>query len=211
VRSPFFRRNLAPIVAGILAAALGIGAWAVIRRLRRAPAAAPARPTLAVLPFRNLSGNPAEDYVSDGMTEEMITQFGRMDPQGLGVIARTSVMKYKNTEEGTRAIGNELDVDYVLEGRVREDSKEAFVTAQLIQCATSQTLWSESYERPFTDFAARLAASRKPVSLIRITRWPTMASHEPLACRLSFHLTRRRRQAGQRSRRKSDCPRLFNS
>lgn len=170
-KSPLLRRNLAPVVAGILAVVLGVGAWVIIKRLRRA--AAPAHRMLAVLPFRNLSGNPAEDYVSDGMTEEMITQLGRIDPQGLGVIARTSVMKYKNTEEGTRAIGNELNVDYVLEGSVREDSKEAFVTAQLIQVRDQTDLWSESYERPFKDiFAIQRDVARRVAESLALKLLP---------------------------------------
>jgi TolB-like protein/DNA-binding winged helix-turn-helix (wHTH) protein/Tfp pilus assembly protein PilF len=153
-RSASRRIILAPAIVGILIAVLGIGAWALLKRLRHSPVERAVRPMLAVLPFRNFSGNPAEDYVSDGMTEEMITQLGRMDPQGLGVIARTSVMKYGNTTEDVRAIGRELDVDYVLEGSVREDTKEVFVTAQLIQVPDQTHLWAETYERPLTDIFA---------------------------------------------------------
>jgi Tfp pilus assembly protein PilF len=96
----------------------------------------------------------------------MITQLGRMDPQGLGVIARTSVMKYEKTDDDIRTIGKELNVNFVLEGSVREDSTQAFITAQLVHVRDQTELWSETYERPFSgifaiqrDLARRVAES----------------------------------------------------
>ncbi|HEV2417902.1 MAG TPA: winged helix-turn-helix domain-containing protein [Terriglobia bacterium] len=164
-------------VAGFLVAVLGVGVWAFLKRLRPALTTTAARPMLAVLPFRNLSGNPAEDYVSDGMTEEMITQLGRMDPQGLGVIARTSVMKYKNTDEDTRQIGGELNVDFVLEGSVREDSKQVFITAQLIQVRNRTDLWSETYERPLRDiFAIQRDVARRVAESLALRLLPETES-----------------------------------
>src|SRR2546425_373212 len=77
------------------------------------------RVMIAVLPFGNLSGDPAQEHLSDGLTEEMITELGRFDPEQLGVIARTSVMKYKNARGGLRAIVRDIPVDFVLEGSVR--------------------------------------------------------------------------------------------
>jgi TolB-like protein/Tfp pilus assembly protein PilF/DNA-binding winged helix-turn-helix (wHTH) protein len=154
------------LICGILFVLLALGAWEVFRRARQAPASIHARPMLAVLPFRNLSGNSADDYVSDGLTEEVITQLGRVDPQGLGVIARSSVIKYKNTDESIRAIGKELNVDFVLEGSVRGNSQQTFITAQLVKVGDQTELWSETYERPFKDIfviqrdvARRVAAS----------------------------------------------------
>lgn len=176
-RLPFYRRIQALVIAGILVAVLGVGVWVLLKHLRPAPAAAAARPMLAVLPFRNLSGNPAEDYVSDGMTEEMITQLGRMDPQGLSVIARTSVMKYKNTDEDTRQIGGELNVDFVLEGSVREDSKQVFITAQLIQVRNRTDLWSETYERPLSDiFAIQRDVARRVAESLALKLLPETES-----------------------------------
>lgn len=87
---------------------------------------------LAVLPFENLTGDAGQDYFSDGMTEEMITQMGNLDPQHMGVIARTSVMQYKGRREGLDQIGRELGVQYVLEGSVRRDANRVRITAQLI-------------------------------------------------------------------------------
>lgn len=102
---------------------------------------------LAVLPFQNLTGDPGQEYFSDGLTEEMIAQLGRLDPDHLGVIARTSVMHYKNTQEPVHQIGEELEVQYVLEGSVRRDSDKVRITAQLIQVKDQTHLWSRQYDR----------------------------------------------------------------
>jgi len=74
---------------------------------------------LAVLPFENLSGDSAQEYFSEGLTEEMISRLGQMEPQRLGVIARTSAIQYKGTKKRIDQIGEELGVDYILEGTVR--------------------------------------------------------------------------------------------
>ena len=111
----------------------------------------PHRIMLAVLPFRNLSGDPTQDFASDAMTEEMITHLGRLTPQSLGVIARTSVMKYRNSTADVKTIGRDLGVDYVLEGSVRRGPGQIDVTAQLIQVKDQTHLWAETYERSLTD------------------------------------------------------------
>ena len=81
---------------------------------------------LAVLPFVNLSGDPREDYLADGMTEEIITQLGSLEPSQLGVIARTSSMQYKGAQKSAAQVAQELGVDYLLEGSVRrEDAARA--------------------------------------------------------------------------------------
>jgi hypothetical protein len=74
---------------------------------------------LAVLPFQNLSGDPGQEYFADGLTEEMITDLGKLNPRAMGVIARTSAMKYKNSKEDIAQIARALGVGYVLEGSVR--------------------------------------------------------------------------------------------
>jgi len=111
----------------------------------------PQRIMLAVLPFANLSGDANEDYFADGLTEEMIAQLGQLQPTKLGVIARTSVVRYKNTKEPIARIGNELGVGYVLEGSVRRANGRVRITAQLIQAAPQSHVWAETYERPLTD------------------------------------------------------------
>jgi TolB-like protein/DNA-binding winged helix-turn-helix (wHTH) protein/Tfp pilus assembly protein PilF len=111
------------------------------------PQAAPERVMLAVLPFENLTGDAAQEYFSDGMTEEMIAQLGNLDPQHLGVIARTSVMHYKNGKTPLDQIGRELGVQYVLEGSVRRDADKVRITAQLIQMKDQSHLWARRYDR----------------------------------------------------------------
>lgn len=111
----------------------------------------PERVMLAVLPFANLSGDAHEDYFADGLTEEMITQLGQLQPRRLGVIARTSTIRYKDTKETAAQIGQELGVGYLLEGSVRRGGERVRVTAQLIQAAEQTHLWAETYERPLTD------------------------------------------------------------
>jgi TolB-like protein/DNA-binding winged helix-turn-helix (wHTH) protein/Flp pilus assembly protein TadD len=106
---------------------------------------------LAVLPFANLSGDAHEDYFADGLTEEMITQLGQFQPSKLGVIARTSTVRYKDTKETVAQIGRELGVDYLLEGSVRRGGDRVRITAQLIRAAEQTHLWAETYERPLTD------------------------------------------------------------
>src|SRR5208282_107481 len=109
---------------------------------------------LAVLPFDNLSGDREQEYFSDGLTEEMINQLGRLHPERLGVIARTSAMKYKHANKGIDQIGSELGVDYVLEGGVRRAGEHLRITAQLIQVTDQTHLWAESYERDLRDALA---------------------------------------------------------
>lgn len=102
---------------------------------------------LAVLPFENLNPDSTQDYFSDGLTEEMITQLGRLQPARLGVIARTTALTYKKTGKDIRQIGRELGVGYVLEGSVRREADRVRITAQLIGVEDQTHLWAETYER----------------------------------------------------------------
>src|SRR6267143_3544086 len=143
------RRTIFLVSTGVLATLLllfflGARGW---KRLPGATKQFPHRTMLAVLPFQNLSGDASQDYFSDGLTEEMITQLGRLDPKQLGVIARTSVMHYKNTQQPLDQIGRELGVQYVLEGSVRRESDKVRITAQLIQIKDQTHLWAREYDR----------------------------------------------------------------
>lgn len=106
---------------------------------------------LAVLPFENLTGDANQEYFSDGLTEEMISQLGRLDPQRMGVIGRTSVMHYKHRSEALDQIGRELGVQYVLEGSVRREADRVRITAQLIQVKDQSHLWAQEYDRQLKD------------------------------------------------------------
>jgi TolB-like protein/tetratricopeptide (TPR) repeat protein len=110
-----------------------------------------AKKMLAVLPFENLGGNPEQDYFSDGLTEEMISHLGQLDPRRLGVIARTSAIQYKNTRKSITKIAAELNVSYVLEGSVRCEGNGARITAQLIEAMDQTHVWSASYNRDLRD------------------------------------------------------------
>lgn len=111
--------------------------------------AASRRKRLLVLPFENLSGNPAQDYLADGFTEETIAQLSLLDPERLAVIARTTAMHYKARRKTVSAIARELGVDYVLEGSVRRngDSNEMRLIAQLIQTSDQTHIWTQTYNR----------------------------------------------------------------
>lgn len=111
------------------------------------PESTSARVMLAVLPFENLSSDPEQDYVADGLTEEMISQLGRYQPDTLGVIARTTMMQYRARQKTVRQIGGELHVDYVVDGSVRREAERLRVTAHLIRASDQSHLWSGTYEQ----------------------------------------------------------------
>ena len=128
-----------------------LGGWQVWSHYRASPKPAGGRLMLAVLPFENLTGDAGQEYFSDGLTEEMITQLGRMDPQRLGVIARTSVMPYKHSSQHMDRIARDLGVQYVLEGSVRRDADRVRITAQLIRASDQTHLWAREYDRGLKD------------------------------------------------------------
>lgn len=132
-------------------ALLVVTGYFVSRRFWSPPSASTQKVMLAVLPFVNLSGDAHEDYFADGLTEEMTAQLGQFQPSRLGVIARTSTVRYKGTQETAAQIGQELGVGYLLEGSVRRGGDRVRVTAQLIQVGEQTHLWAESYERPVAD------------------------------------------------------------
>ena len=164
------RRSLLFVgIAAALAMLLtGYFLWARSDRVR---VASTGRVMLAVLPFTNLTGDSGQDYLSDGMTEEMITQLGRLDSKRFGVIARTSVMHYKNSQVKLDQIGRELGVQYVLEGSIRRDSDSVRITAQLIQVSDQTHIWARQYDRKVKDLLllegeiARKISDEVPITL----------------------------------------------
>jgi TolB-like protein len=106
---------------------------------------------LAVLPFDNLSGAKEDDYFSDGLTEEMITQITRLQASELAVIARTTAQHYDASSKSLDQMKKEMGVGYVLEGKVRRGGKRVRITAQLIQLKDQTQLWAETYERDLSD------------------------------------------------------------
>jgi TolB-like protein/DNA-binding winged helix-turn-helix (wHTH) protein/Flp pilus assembly protein TadD len=132
------------IALGLLVA---LGSYFEWSRSRAGPQPVSGKLMLAVLPFENLTGDVSQEYFSDGLKEEMIAQLGHLDPARLGVIARTSVMHYKNSQEQLEQIGRELGVQYVLEGSVRRDSNKARITSQLIRMKDQTRVWARQYDR----------------------------------------------------------------
>ncbi len=137
----------AVIASAAFALVLLVASTLWIWRSRHGAAEQPARTMLAVLPFENFTGDAGQEYFSDGLTEEMISQLGNLDPVHLGIIARTSVMHYKHSQESIPQIGKDLGVQYVIEGSVRRDSERVRITAQLIQVKDQSHLWAREYDR----------------------------------------------------------------
>lgn len=133
---------------------------------------------VAVLPFENLSNDPAQDYLCDGMTEETIACLGTTSPDELAVIARTSAMRYRKTAKSIRQIGKELKVDYILESSIRREANRVRVTTQLIRVKDQIHHWAHSYDRDATsliglqtelgrDIAEQIKAKLPPPSHVR--------------------------------------------
>ncbi|HUL16488.1 MAG TPA: tetratricopeptide repeat protein [Terriglobales bacterium] len=133
----------------------GIGIAAVIavalfvRRPRPESTTTPKIRSLAVLPLKNLSGDPSQEYLADGMTEALIGRLAGI--KDLRVISRTSVMRFKNPQQTVPQISKMLDVDAIVEGSVLRDGNRIRVTAQLIRGATDEHFWSETYDRDLQD------------------------------------------------------------
>jgi TolB-like protein/class 3 adenylate cyclase len=116
------------------------------------PPKLPDKPSIAVLPFQNMSGDPQQEYFSDGLTDDIITELSRF--KSLFVAARNSAFQYKGKLANTQSVGRELGVRYVVEGSVRKSGNRVRVTAQLIDTATGGHLWAEHYDRDLADFFA---------------------------------------------------------
>jgi TolB-like protein/Tfp pilus assembly protein PilF len=169
----------------------------------------PARITIAVLPFASFAQAAAEDYFSDGLTEEMIAELGRLHPKELGVIARTSVMRYKTARIGVAQIGAELGVDYVLEGSVRRSGERARITSRLVRVEDQSQVWTETYDLHLRDILSVQARIAGAIARgIRLVLPPQQAARcqcsrrvDPEAHRLSLmgaHFYARRGEKGLR-------------
>ena len=146
----FVRAAVFAVVGILLLLAVGYAGlrW---RAERTAPAAAvpAAKPSVAVLPFQNLSGDPQNEYFSDGTTEEIITKLSKI--QNLEVASRMSVARYKGSQQDVRQIGKELGVRYILEGSVRKAENRVRITAQLLDTSTGFNVWAENFDRDLKD------------------------------------------------------------
>ena len=134
----------------------------------KSPLPLPDKPSIAVLPFENMSGDPEQEYFSDGITEDIITDLSKVS--GLFVIARHSSFTYRGKEVKLEQVGRELGVRFVLEGSVRKAGDRVRITAQLVDATTENHLWAERYDRNLEDiFAVQDEVAQKVVSALAVT------------------------------------------
>jgi adenylate cyclase len=154
-----FRKGRVAVVLILVIA--GFGAWNYLQPAAESESAAfeqatgiplPDRPSIAVLPFKNMSGEPEQQYFSDGLTEDIIANLSHFPD--VMVISRTSTNRYKDQSVDVRQIGKELGVRYVLEGSVRKSGDRMRITAQLIDATSGDHLWAETWDRPVSEFFA---------------------------------------------------------
>jgi TolB-like protein/Tfp pilus assembly protein PilF len=151
--SPTHIPRRAALALGFAALMTAVGYTAYVLSV---PAITPTngRIMLAVLPFQNLTGDPEQEYLCDGLTEEMIAQMSAVNTAHLGIIARTSAMHYKSTTKRADEIGRELGVQYLLETSLRRIGNRLRITAQLVDARSQSHVWVEQYERPAEDLLA---------------------------------------------------------
>jgi adenylate cyclase len=164
-------RMVKPVAAAVaILVLLGAAGWVGWRWLKPPESAGlplPDRPSVAVLPFSNLSQDPSQEYFSDGVTEDLITGLSKVS--GLFVIARNSVFTYKGKAVKVRDVGRELGVRYVLEGGVQRSGSRVRITAQLVDAATGYHIWAERYDREVNDiFALQDEVTQRIVSAMAV-------------------------------------------
>lgn len=148
----FTRRNIL-VSCMVVGLAFGLGFWLTRKNAWKPKTAVPgAIQSIAVLPLENLSGDAAQDYFADGMTDALITQLSQI--RKLRVISRTSVMQYKHTQKPLDQISQELNVDGVVEGSVVRAGDRVRISAKLFQTNVEGALWADNFERNFTDVLA---------------------------------------------------------
>ena len=129
------------------------------------------KPSIAVLPFTNMSGDQEQEYFSDGITEDIITDLSKV--AGLLVIARNSSFAYRGRNVDIRVVGRELGVRSVLEGSIRRAGNRVRITAQLIDAADGGHIWAERYDRDLTDiFAVQDEVTLHIVNALKVTLSP---------------------------------------
>ena len=166
------------VLGGTFALAVLVVAWMIYRRRQPEAAVQPAIKSLAVLPMRNLSADATQEYLADGMTEELIGRLAGI--RDLRVISRTSVMRFKNPQLSVPEIAKNLQVDALVEGSVIRAGSRIRVHAQLIRGATDEHFWSESYDREFRDVLALQSDVAQAIAQ-RVEITLTGKEHERLA------------------------------
>ena len=168
------RRWLATAAAVLAVAALAfaLNAFGLRTRVTGGAGAAPVK--LAVLPFENLTGDPGQEFLSDGLTQDMISELGRLQPARMSVIGRTSVMRYKKSTAPLEQIGRELGVGYILGGSWRREDLRVRISVELIDAHNQAQLWTETYERELSGIMALQAeVARKVAGALAIKLLPS--------------------------------------
>lgn len=173
-RSPMRRTFLVSGLVVVIVVIAGVLAWLRPWAPRHEPASVermafplPGKPSIAVLPFQNLSGDPQQNYFADGMTEDLITDLSKV--AGLFVIARNSTFAYKDKSRNIRRVAEELGVRYVLEGSVRRSGDQVRINAQLIDAATGGHIWADRYDGKLNDvFGLQDQVTRKIVTVLAV-------------------------------------------
>jgi TolB-like protein/DNA-binding winged helix-turn-helix (wHTH) protein/Tfp pilus assembly protein PilF len=169
---------------------LAAGATFIASRTTTTPAAPrPTRTTIAVLPLEDLTGDPPPSWFADGLTDELIAQIGRLSPDRLAVIARTSAMTYRGSGKSIGEIGRELGVSHIVEGSLRREGTRLRVTVQLVSVAGQTPIWGDTYERSAhgaLTLQSEIAAQVTRALALELTpaRWTTIsraATHDPAA------------------------------
>lgn len=145
VEQPAVRRSSSRLVPGLLTIAVLAGVLLVWAWKR--PDAPGTRITIAVLPFDNLNRDPEIDYLASGLTEDTIVSLGRIDPERVSVIGRTSIVSYRGTTKSLAEIGRELGTDYLVESSLRAESSRLRITARLVRVRDQVQIWSDSFDR----------------------------------------------------------------
>ncbi len=165
-------KQIAALAAVVVLVAVGLA----IHRRGSARAGAGRIRSLAVLPLENLSHDPNQDYLADGMTDELITDLAEI--HALRVVSRTSVMRYRNTNEPLPQIAHELNVDAVVEGAVFSSGNRVRITAQLVQASSDRHLWARSYEANLDDaLTLQDTVAREIAEAIQIKLTPNERLH----------------------------------
>ena len=129
------------------------------------------KPSIAVLAFNNMSGDPEQEYFSDGISEDIITDLSKLSE--LHVIARNSTFTYKGKPVDVKQVGRDLGVRYVLEGSVRKAGNRVRVTGQLIDAASGAHIWADRFDRDLTDiFAVQDELTQEIISALKVKLTP---------------------------------------
>jgi len=174
--APSWQRSAIAVVIALLVVAGGVAIWKSYRpftppmevaSVEKMAFPLPDKPSIAVLPFNNLSGDPEQEYFSDGMTEQIITGLSKIS--SLFVVARNSTFAYKGQPVKIQKVSEELGVRYVLEGSVQKSGERVRINAQLIDAIKGNHLWSETYDRELKDiFAVQDDITQKILTALQV-------------------------------------------